>query len=239
MASTSTNSPPVSRVVRRKISVSVYGFVKTSPAFAIGLSSSPFLDDLVEYSCRVGRNAGQRWIAIELHAIEAEVTRFVERQAPLAVRRDAPADVALDVHPLANCSLDLAQVATQVACPTDPVGHFDTTILDDQDWLTGEEVRVEAEHVVKGARPNWRLVEVTPSGFQEMTDAVDSQRADPPVIVKADEVLLADALGGAEGLRKLSGHSEVPPVTGHYDREDADSFQEWVKKPLDWRAKQI
>src|SRR5205823_15010439 len=68
-------------------------------------------------------------------------------------------------------------------------------------------------------------------------EAVDLERAEAPVVVESDEVLLADALRRAEKLRQLAGHAEVPPVAGQGGREDAELLEQRVEDPQD-RAQQ-
>ena len=190
-------------------------------------------DDLAVRLHRRGRHALQLRVAIELDVVQPEVAAFVELQAPLAVRRDAPTDVGDHIHAVAAGALHLTDVPADVAYPIDAVGDLHRAVLDDQDRLVGQQFRVILQHPIERARPDWCAVEVTRRRVQQPLNAIDLERSDAPVVVETDVILLSDALPRAQELRQLPGHAEVPPVARERGREGAELLEQRVEDPQD------
>src|SRR5437764_8232460 len=188
------------------------------------------LDNTLVDFHRGGWNPLEVGIGVQVDVVEAEVVAWTEGEAPLAVGGDAPADVDGYVDALAAGTLDFAHVVLDVFRSVKPVGGIDAAVLDQQDFLVWEELLVVFEHSVQDARPDRGLVVVADGRGHELLDTVETQRTDAPVVVEADEVLLAHALRGADKLRQFSGHAQVPPVAVDSGREGIVELEQGVEE---------
>src|SRR5262249_13104966 len=69
---------------------------------------------------------------------------------------------------------------------------------------------------------------------------MQAERADAPVIVETNEVLLTNTLPWAEKLGQLPRHAKMPPVAVQGSRNDTIQFERRIKEPqkraYEWQA---
>src|SRR5437764_10479425 len=87
------------------------------------------LDNTLVDFHRGGWNPLEVGIGVQVDVVEAEVVAWTEREAPLAVGGDAPADVDGYVDALAAGAFDFAHVILNVFCTVIPVGDRKSTRL--------------------------------------------------------------------------------------------------------------
>src|ERR1700730_12626003 len=56
--------------------------------------------------------------------------------------------------------------------------------------------------------------------------SIEFKRVNPPIVIEADKVLLADTFLWAKKIGQFSGHSKVPPITVEHTTQNAHGFQE-------------
>ena len=110
--------------------------------------SSVLLDDALVDFYGGGFDALQVGVGVQVDVVEAEVVAWAERQAPLAVGGDAPADVDRYLDALAAGALDFAHMILDILRTIKPVGGIDAAVFDQQDFFVWEEFRVVFEHSV-------------------------------------------------------------------------------------------
>src|SRR5579871_748346 len=92
-------------------------------------------------TARVGGDALELGVGVEIDVVEPKVAAVVEGQAPLAIRGDAPAEIALDGDAACDGLADLVDVRLEVV----GAGHAgrapDAAVLDDDDRLAGKLAR--------------------------------------------------------------------------------------------------
>src|SRR5690349_11677578 len=99
---------------------------------------SALLNDLAVGRDRRRRHALQIRVAVELHVVQAKITALAERQAPLTVRGNAPANIRQHIHAVAPGALNLPNMALDVADAIDAIGNIYRAVLKDQDRFAGE-----------------------------------------------------------------------------------------------------